>query len=144
MSDTSSSSSPGVMGSANEDDLRVAHDLFDDLAGPGAEHIPAKKLDEMRKRLIADGERIKAHVDQYVADRDRNPDFEPATWDDLRMAIDGMAEALATVGRAVDGTWRMADPTFQFEWYEFMQRPLFQRPIDDQQLRWPPHTVSFD
>lgn len=98
----------------------------------------------MRTTLIADGERIKAHVDQYVAHRDRNPGFEPATWDDLKTAIDGMADALATVGNAVDGGWRMADPTFQFEWFEFMQRPLFQRPIDDPQLHWPPYSVSFD
>lgn len=124
-------------GGEEADEVGLANSLFDDLAGVATDHVSVERLRELRSVLIADGERVKAHVDQYVAHRDRSPDFDPATWDDLNIAIDRMATALGQVGRLVDGILRFGDPTFQFDWSGFLQRGLFRRPIHDPQLLIP-------
>ena len=127
-------------GPDDEDEIRLANDLFDDLAGEGAEHVSAEALKAIRDEIVADGERIKAHVDQYVAHHDRKPDFDPATWVHLSTAIDDMANALGRIGRVVDGVDRFGTPTFQFDWTEFLQRGLFKRPLSDPQLDWPEYS----
>ena len=91
-------------------------------------------------KIVADGERIKAHVDQYVAHVDRKPDFDPATWKDLSTAIDVMANALGRIGRVADDVDRFGTPTFQFDWTDFLQRGLFNRPFSDPQVDSPEYS----
>lgn len=120
---------------------RVGNRSFDDLAGVGANHMPAERLRAYRDDLLRDADTMRVFVNKYVAHRDKKPPPRP-TWGHLGEAISRTTDHLNRVthllrsnsvhleGIASTGVWRAV-----------FQQGLFIRPLSewrDGEMQWTP------
>jgi len=105
---------------------------FDDIAGVGADAVPAAVLRNLRLELVATADKVKRYVDQLIAHIERHA--SPAlTWMELKQAIADVSRIYTRIGVILRGVHSEPAPTIIDPWQEAF-RNLFE--VEDRD--WPP------
>ena len=114
----------------DEDGIKeMGHRTFDRLAGPGAERLDSKRIDQDLKQLDRMADQIKHYTNRRIAHYDeRGLRQDLPTFDDLTKCLKGLDE-LVKKYRLVLEAVSMSSllPTFQFDWKEVFYFPWIEQ-----------------
>jgi hypothetical protein len=113
---------------ADEQRIRFANRLFDQLAGTGADFVDPAILNSFAEELERDVQKVSHCVDQYVAHRDRAAE-PPIRWGDLDQAVNNLGDHYSRIGSYLTGAHHVAEVIIEPGWRRVFSPSLFLSPI---------------
>jgi hypothetical protein len=100
---------------------------FDDLAGVGADHVPAAVLTALKDELVNAAAVVKTYVDEHIAHTSSAP-TSGLTFAQLKEAVHDISRAYQRLGLVLNATHYEYEPVIQPPWEDVFSQPLFPRP----------------